>query len=275
MLYNIVNPSFPDISRIEYGDEVIIRSGSSVLNDSDFIETDFKYFPDKFGFSDKIILDLLCPTDKEDLGYDVRVVEKTGLTLFPTLCSGNGEEGIRYFSSYTSVSGDKEIICIIIPEDIIEVKMFDNKGVEAIRVSFEGTEIGFSKFLYVVVSYKEVNPMILNLSYLSYELDRNSNRKMSNYVLRNDSLVSQYSGVYEDNGFIYSCLSGSLMGTEKLETRPLYNLISSLSSHEWNRSKRYSIGDSAWIGDKEYESVVPDNIGNHPYYSWKWAIKNR
>jgi hypothetical protein len=39
----------------------------------------------------------------------------------------------------------------------------------------------------------------------------------------------------------------------------------------WNRSRRYSIGDTAKIGDAVFRSVEENNIGNHPYYSRMWV----
>ena len=154
--------------------------------------------------------------------------------------------------------------------------MIDNTTgdtIEAVEVLFDSSEVSFSKILWMLTTYKE-GDKVVNLSWTSYLGDRNPNWKMSDYVLRNDSLVPDYKGYHEVDGFVYSDISGSIVGTERVENRPIYDLIKLRVSdlEDWSRSRRYSISDRVILGDKVYESVESDNIGNHPYYSRKWVI---
>ena len=58
-----------------------------------------------------------------------------------------------------------------------------------------------------------------------------------------------------------------------MTARPIYDMMCGLIGRKWNRAKRYSVGDTAKVGDTVFKSVEANNIGNHPYYSRMW-IKN-
>ena len=208
-------------------------------------------------------------------------IEKYLSTLFPTVISGDPRnDRIEYFNTYIDSTG-KELFCFLVPESISEIWMYEEVIDEdwAIRIQFglkedeDGEivevpeEIYFSKAIWLITSYSKEGTKILNLSWTAYQVDKDPIRKMSEYVLRNDSFVSNFEGYHEKDGYIYSNISGSLVGTEEI-SRPIYDSI--IESKGWNRSKRYSRGDKAWLGSTEYESVESDNIGNHPYYSRMW-----
>ena len=280
MVTEVINPGFPDISYIycyDSGDELkvtMIKTGTDSLSDPDFLETDFKYFQDKLEFSSPNILNLLTTEDKEKINQDLSGTEKYLSTLFPTSSSGDSEETISYFSTLVRMDG-RETLCVLIPPHIKTVKMSDSSGTDSVRVVFDSSEEEFSKVLWMVTSFDSTSPLGLNLSLEAYKGDKDPIRRMSDYVLRNDAFVSNNKGIWEENGYIYSSISSSLIGTVKVSSRPIYNLLKGMSGKEWNRSKRYSVGDSAWIGNSEYESLEANNIGNHPYYSRLWMRKIR
>ena len=271
MRSTIIDRNFSEIRRIVYSGKTLIKSGTTELSNSDFLETDLKYHQDKLSFLGPDVLGDLVKNDKNLMIEEgLEGIEKRLLTLFPTVVndSESTENSISYFSTYTDKMGD-EILCVLIPEDITEVDFYESEegDTKAMSVFFEDSEIEFSKALFLVIGSNVSDP---NLSYISYRKDKNGNRIMSDYVLRNDSLVSNYKGYHEECGFMYSGISSSIFGTTKVSNRPIYNLISSFQNESWNRCKRYSIGDKAKLGDEEYESIEPNNIGNHPYYSRYW-----
>ena len=275
MIREIINLSFSDLDRIvlfsgSSPEKELRKAGTFGLSDTDFIETDFKYFQDKLRFTSPEILEYLGESDREVIKDGG--IEKYLMTFFPTMISGDSDQGsISYYSTRIDSSGD-ETLCILIPEGIDCIEMFDGEEL-SVRVRFEGLEVEYSKVLYLITSYSS-GDKVINLSYSAYRDDVGGNRSMSDYVLRNDSLVTERMGYQEKDGYIYSGISGSLAGTVKLDSRPLYDLIKKGDGEWWNRSKRYSIGDKVKVGDKEYESLEPNNIGNHPYYSRVWAIKD-
>ena len=270
MNYEILNPSFAEIDRVRMGNEVYIRCSTSSLPDYDFLETGFKYFPNKSGFSDFNPLDFLHSSDKERIGTNIGSVEKYLVTLFPgvTFAPEVGNN-TKYFSTYQSK--ENEVFCIIVPEGYREV-LLDDRGVTAIKVMFDTNEAEKSKILYMVTSYSSDSPVILNLSYISYQIDKNPNSKMSDYVLRNDSDVRVRGLEKNSVDLIFSSLSGSLIGTRRIENRPIYDLLVSGGMEGWYSEVVYSLGDKVMIGNQEYESLIPDNKGNYPQYSKYWAI---
>ena len=270
MNYEILNPSFTEIDRIRIGNEVYIRCSTSSLPDYDFLETGFKYFPKKSGFSDFNPLDFLYGSDKEKIGVEIGSVEKYLVTLFPgvTFAQEVGNN-TKYFSTYQSK--ENEVLCIIVPEGYGEV-LLDDREDTAVRITFDSNEIINSKILYMVTSYSDNNSLILNLSYISYQIDKNPNPKMSDYVLRNDSDVRV--GGLEKNSIdlMFSSISGSLIGTRRIENRPIYDLLMSGGVDGWDSEIVYSLGDIIQIGDRSYESLIPENKGNYPQYSRYWAV---
>ena len=201
----------------------------------------------------------------------------------------------------TGIDGD-ETFCLLIPEKIDKVIAYDSHGKEALKIEFRDNEILDSKVLWIVTTYKEPtyvydkdgNPVYkkdsdgniivddegnpvreqtargINLSYEAYKGDRNPVKKMSDYVLRNNDLTENWEGYIEKDGFLYSKISSSLIGTSKMSDRPIYDLKCAMADDGWNRAKRYSIGDTAKVGDTVFESVEMNNIGNHPYYTRMW-----
>lgn len=270
MRTRIINPEFPDIYELRLSDgSSLIKAGTSEISDPDFIETDFKYVQGKLEFSSPDILDELVDRDKTTIGKNT---EKYLLSLFPTNTeqSGESQDSTSYFSTYIDSEG-KETLCVLIPESVSSIMMYDSKGRQAVEVVLEGNEIEFSKVLTMITSYDPTSPTSVNLSWTAFEGDKNPVKRMSEYVLRNDAFVGNWKGYHEEEGLIYSDISSSLVGTVKVTERPIYNLLKEFSGDWWNRSKRYSMGDKARVGNTEFESVEANNIGNHPYYSRMWV----
>ena len=279
MTANVINPGFPDISYVYCYDSedvlklTMVKTGTERLSGLDFIETDFKYHQDKLEFFSSDVLNELATEDKETIDQEsLSGTEKYLSTLFPTCIPGSPSGNISYFSTSVGIEGD-ETLCILIPETIKKVKMADSGETDAVEIIFDESETSLSKVLWMVSTYDPTSPIGLNLSFEAYKGDRDPIKKMSDYVLRNDAFVSNFSGTHEEGGYLYSNISSSLIGTEKVENRPIYNLLKGMEGKYWNRSKRYSVGDSAWIGETEYESLEANNIGNHPYYSRMWIKK--
>ena len=284
----------------------LIKAKSSELSDTDFIETDFRYFQGKLEFGSPDILNELEGGDKSTInGEGAAGVEKYLTTLFPTQSkklSPEGEDTFEYYSSLTGIDGD-ETFCLLIPEKIDKVIAYDSHGKEALKIEFRDNEMLDSKVLWIVTTYKEPtyvydedgNPVYkkdgegniivddegnpvreqtargINLSYEAYKGDRNPVKKMSDYVLRNNDLTENWEGYIEKDGFLYSRISGSLIGTSEKSDRPIYDLKCAMADDGWNRAKRYSIGDTAKVGNTVFKSIEANNIGNHPYYSRMWV----
>ena len=282
MTASVINPGFPDISYVYCYDSgntlgiTMVKTGTKRLSDPDFIETDFKYYQDKIEFYSSDVLNELDSEDKETINQEsLSGTEKYLSTLFPTCVYPYSPEGnISYFSTLVGIEGN-ETLCILIPESIKTVRMADSGGEDAVELVFDDHETSLSKALWMVTTYDPTSPIGLNLSYEAYKGDRDPIKKMSGYVLRNDAFVSNFFGIYTNGDYLYSGISSSLIGTERVTERPIYNLLKNMESKYWNRSKRYSVGDSAWVGETEYESLEANNIGNHPYYSRMWIKKQR
>jgi hypothetical protein len=280
MRIEIKNTKFPDLYKfiLYEGSGVVknlIKARSSELSDPDFIETDFRYKQGKLEFGSPDILNELENSDKEVIGGEgMASIEKYLSTLFPSIDSSTtrsvNNDDTEYYSSLTKIGGE-EIICLLIPEKVSKIMAYDSHLEEAVQIEFGGDEIRDSKVLWIVTTYEPGSPRKVNLSYEAYKGDRNPVRRMSDYVLRNDELVENWKGYTEKDGFLYSSLSGSLIGTTEMTARPIYEMMRSGEGEGWNRSKRYSIGDTAKIGNTVFKSVEANNIGNHPYYSRKWV----
>jgi len=279
MTKEVLNPYFSDLCKVKYYAEetlvgTLIKAGTSSLSSPDLLETDLKYEQRKLEFCSPQILDHLVESDKVMINSEgLGGIEKYLLTLFPSVIPGDVvDSGTSYFSTNIDSVGD-ETMCLLVPEDVTQVWMFDvgdDDETCSVKVIFETGEVEFSKALYLITSYSPNSPRIVNLSYMAFRQDKNGNRKMSDYLLRNNSWVSGVKGYHEKSGFVFSDISSSVIGTEKVVNRPLYNLVKGYVGDDWNRGKRYSIGDRARVGNNVYESLEPNNIGNHPYYSRMW-----
>lgn len=271
--------SFSDISIIYFYSgsskvRTLYKSGTERLDNPEFLETDFKYFQDKQEFKGSDVLGYLDDQDKTKINNSkLGGIEKYLSTLFPTVIPGDYRESTTdYFSSLINSVGD-EIYCFLVPENVSRVVMIDDTGSEsktAIEVIFDSPEVVFSKVLWVMTSYKDGKKTI-NLSWIAYQGDENPNGKMSEYVLRNDSFSRNYRGYHERNGYLYSNISGSLIGTEKIESRPIYNLF----SQGWDRDYTYSSNEIARIHGVEYISIRSGNKGKYPPKSNSWWSKVR
>lgn len=273
MTYNILNPSFSEINKISMGGRVLYRCSTSNLSDRDFLETGFKYFPKKYGFSDSVLLDYLVSSDKSMIN-GTSEIEKYLTTLFPSYRISDSSGVVQeYFSTY--VTKNRELLCVIIPEGVGTISLLEDES-EAIRVMFDSSEDRYSKVLIVLTSYESDSPVILDISYEACQVDINPLRKMSDYVLRNDSLVNKWRGVKKNRlSFMFSKISGSLVGTEELENRPIFELISEgINKGLWNPNKNYTTGEIVLIGGIEYVSLEDHNRGNHPYYTKYWAKRS-
>ena len=285
MIVEILNPNFSDICgfRFARGSTVIdtvMKVETSAIGNPNFIETDFKYDQGKLEIKSPNILDEVDRNDQLSLinadGYES--IQKFFLTLFPTYKeSSASNQQTSYFSTSTNVDGD-ELYCLDIKNtEVNRLYGIDNSGASVLKIDFESSELGYSKVVVLIISFKSETPRIVNLSLTSYLGDNTPYRKMPSYVLRNDGLVENWRGLTEKYGFLYSDISGSLVGIERIPNnrRPIYNLLKDFSEKEtsWNRAKRYTIGDYVKVGNCTYESVEPNNIGNNPVYSRMW-VKN-
>lgn len=264
--------NFTDLKKIVYTGKTLYKCGSSSLSDVDFLETDFKYYQDKIKFSDPTIFSYMKESDKSTVRESL---EKYRVTLFPTNITGDPTGTDSYYNTYVDRNGD-ELLCVLIPEGIGTVGLYENisDSVYSISISFNNIETSFSKILYILTSYSSESPRTLNISYITYRGDLDGNKNMSDYVLRNDAIEDTVRCGYRKKwGHMFSCISGSVVGTESLRNRPLFDLINSFNTSDWNRKKVYSIGDTVTVGGKTYISIEPNNIGNHPYYSCFWRVR--
>lgn len=290
MIVEIVDPSFPDLLGFNFcikDDlhtgyyvivETIMKAGTSFLNNYNFDETDFKYNQGKLEIGNPSVLGELYPVDVRELLNNSEGIRKFFTTLFPTYIkdpSSYFSSDINFFSTSTNIEGEETYCIDIKNSEISDVFGFvENTWTPALWLHFEEHELGFSKVVVMVISKKSETPRIVNISLEAYQGDNTPYRRMPKYVLRNDGLVNNWKGFTKKDGYLYSSISGSLVGTEKLEEseRPIYNLLKKFAEKEegWNRSKRYSVGDCVTVGNYVYESVEPDNIGNNPIYSRTW-----
>ena len=275
MTYEILNPSFSEINRVVMGnDKVLMRCSTSSLKDYDFLETGIKYFPSKYGFSDVVLLDFLTGEDKSMIGTNLESIEKYLVTLFPTVRPGDETivgNYVEYFSTYQTQ--ENELFCIIVPEGYKDVGLYEDETDKVIEVKFTEEESKEDRLLYIITTYNNLERMVVNLSYTAYQVDKNPNRKMSDVVLRNDSLVSRWKGIRESKvGLIFSEVSGSLVGTSEITSRPIYELVKKNLSERWNPRVIYSRGDRVMIGENEYISLESGNKGNHPFYTRYWSV---
>lgn len=267
----INNPNFSEIRRVLYKSssavvKTLIKTSSSAISDPDFIETDFKYFQDKLEFLNPDILNYLVNSDKSNIGYNR--LEKYLITLFPTNAKESQADKTEYFGTYIDNKGT-EYLTLLVPEGVTSMSMYEGDELsEAIILEFTEEEVNFSKVIWLITSY-DSGTRNINLSWTAYKGDKNPNVKMSDYVLRNDSLISDFSGICKSDDYIYSSISGSLIGTEKLESRPIYDLL----SFAWNSGKTYSRNDVVRVKGIEYKSLRSNNSNNYPPASNSWWVK--
>lgn len=286
MIVEVLDPKFSDIRGFHLYEgsvisSTILKAGTSSLDDPNFVETDFKYDQGKIEIKSPSILDEVDRNDQLNLinADGTESIRKFFLTLFPSYVNSSySSQQINYFSTSTNVEGD-ELYCINVKNERVSslLGFEEDSETPVIRINFEESELGFSKIVILVISFKEETLKIVNLSLTSYQGDNTPYKKMPQYVLRNDSLVENWNGLTEKHGYLYSDISGSLVGIERIPEarRPIYNLLKDFSEKEegWNRAKRYTIGDCVKVGNYIYESVEPNNIGNNPVYSRMW-VKN-
>ena len=278
MTWNVVNSNFSEISYIEYleGTQVISsyrRSSTSSLSGIDFLETNFKFIQEKIKFNDIVPLVYLDSSDRSIVDVSSESIEKYLVTLFPSsLKTGTRKVSEGYFS--TLISPPSELLAIDIPEKISQVKMYENESdtKPSLIINLQN-EASDRKVLYIIFQYTKDSPVTVNLSYTSWVSDKNGNKKMSDYVLRNDSIQTVYPAVRENKlGYKFSEASGSLIGMTKLGGRPIYNLRKTRANDIWSPDKMYKMGETVTLGGSiRYKSLIPGNLGNHPYYSRCWV----
>lgn len=289
MIVEVLNPNFSDICGFHFcyihqGSSIILsttmKAGTEFIDNQNFFETDFKYDQGKLEIKNPNILN---EVEREDQFYKVDIdgyesINKHFLTLFPT-CKNfpYSSEQRNYFSTFTSIDGDELYSIDVRDTKVSQLLGFDNSGTSVLKIDFEDPELDYSKVVVLIISFKNETPRIVNLSLTSYLGDKTPYKKMPSYVLRNDGLVENWKGITERCGYLYSEVSGSLVGIERIpdDRRPIYNLLKEFTEREegWNRAKRYTIGDCVKVGNYTYESVEPNNIGNNPIYSRMWVIK--
>ena len=143
-------------------------------------------------------------------------------------------------------------------------------------LSIEDDQVGIIYYVEETKQYyRYLRSVDFNLSYICWIYDINGNPKMSDYVLRRDGYNKGlgYPTKLGYDNLLYSTASGSLIGTDIIPERKLYNTCS--SCNKWNRYKKYGAGEVVKLSENgvEYESLIPKNIGNHPFYSNAWVVK--
>lgn len=276
MKTNIVNKEFSDLCAANLSDSSwIYKASTSWLPSGDFIQTGFDWFPDKLKFSDSLKIEDLDQESSELVGKSISDLEKTELTLFPTLSRNEGMDN-KFFGSFLDKSW--EIFGFKFNEGIEWVKLYEdeNDSDYSALIEFEGSEVGSEKIIILLVSPDEETQSI-KVSYSLWLSDNNGNYKMKDYVLRNDSFHNSepLEIKNEDIGFLYSSISGSLLGTKKIDSHPIFDFRDSIKSGSkiWNKDRVYGVGEKVILkkgSTKIYESIIPDNLGNHPCFSSTW-----
>lgn len=81
----IKSSDIPELIQLCTSDRVQYQGSKSKLSDMDFAEYDFSYFIEKYKFNDKFLISLLDDQSKDLIGKNIDDLEKTEITLFPTL----------------------------------------------------------------------------------------------------------------------------------------------------------------------------------------------
>lgn len=266
MKTTIDNKNITDILMAKTSNGDIWYKASTIwVPESDFIQTGLKWFPERGGLK----LDYLAEDDTELIGTDLVDLQHIEASMFPTLEKEEEGEGRHYFGSY--IYQPQEIFSLTLAEGIewIDFYEYQEDTVPGIRIEFEDTEITSSKTIFLLITYAE--SMTVDISYRLWLEDPEGNQKKPEVLLKNDSFKTVESPVRKgEEGFLWSMVSGSLAGTKKLDSRPLYDRICSLSTETWNPERIYGLGEKVKVGENEYQSLLPQNLGNHPLHSRAW-----
>lgn len=201
-------------------------------------------------------------------------LERTELTLFPTISKNEGTTR-GFFGSV--INQTWETFGFDIEKDIEWVKLYEDQGdtEESIYLEFDSTELRSSKIILLHVSTEE--PQAIKISYSLWLQDNNGNYRMKDSVLRNDSFHKKNPLPIEKDitGFLFSSVSGSLIGTKAVESHPILDLKNNQKKgyKVWSRKRVYGVGEKVILGESEkkvYESIISDNLGNHPCTSNAW-----
>ena len=104
MKTNIINKEFSDLCAANLSDSSwIYKASTSWLPSGDFIQTGFDWFPDKIKFTDSLKISDLDLESSELIGNELPDLERTELTLFPTLSSESGNNN-KFFGSFLDQS---------------------------------------------------------------------------------------------------------------------------------------------------------------------------
>jgi hypothetical protein len=150
-------------------------------------------------------------------------LERTELTLFPTTSKNEGTDR-GFFGSV--INQTWETFGFDIQKDIEWIKVYEDQEdtEESIYIEFDSTELRSSKVILLHVSTEE--PQAIKISYSLWLPDNNGNYRMKDSVLRNDGFHKKNPLPIENDltEFLFSSVSGSLVGTRAVEKHPILDL---------------------------------------------------
>lgn len=143
-------------------------------------------------------------------------------------------------------------------------------------------EINYSKVVWLFLS-SDKTTVNINLSYKSWISNKNPNRNMNKFIIRNDELWSTlYSvGLIEkdkNTNFWYDKNSGLLVGNGNIiekEKCPILNKKIRKITNKYSPYINYKLGDKVEYGGKLWESVTKDNYGNDPVLTKDWVLSEK
>lgn len=274
MRVNIINEEFSDLTTAILSDgSQIYKASTSWLPSGDFIQTGFDWFPDKIKFTDSLKISDLDLESSELIGNELPDLERTELTLFPTLSSESGNNN-KFFGSFLDQS--LETFGFSFGSGIEWAKIYEDSGDEeySIMIQFEDFEIDSEKLVFIIVS--SIESQSVKISYNLWLSDNNGNYKMKDLVLRNDDFREKVPLTIDDEmtNFSFSSISGSLVGTKNITDHPIFDNRNKLKKEKniWCPTRVYGLGEKVKLGkdQKVYESILSRNLGNHPCTSGAW-----
>ena len=137
-------------------------------------------------------------------------------------------------------------------------------------------EVHNNKLIYILFSPRELEEELRIFASISQE-DKNLNRNMNKYYLRNDEFFSTREKpdfIGNINGYLFDKRSRTLLGKKNnfspildRKRRDIYN-----NENLWCKYKEYSIGEKVIYGNNTWVSLANNNLGNNPKSSNGWSI---
>ena len=280
-----ISDSSPSTMRVLY------KSSSDSMYNSDFVEYDFKYKPEKENFRSGYSLDLLSPEFKSILGNNEEDLYKFEKAIVPIYdYSSTPDSRLSYISS--TIINDKTVFVLDIPESYDEIWMADEVlDPESFIGSSATNQISPSQFQFKVIldaNEKKVRNVIclfigardditgLNLGYRAWQENPDPSRFKHRTVLRNDEYLGTlrglnkiWSGSSSLNYRFTDSRSGSLLGSKlsksshELIDRSRYyftqTFITKIRDNEGNSKYIFPWSSTQLYGEGDYVGIVIDN----------------